>query len=128
MITIREKKGDRSREMTFRKVPLADVLRRVLRAWLDENHPGSPFTICGQGGSPFTRQMMTKAFRSAVEGSRWQVVQGYHVLRHSFASCFPKTAHSAQESGFSRPYVRSSRSGRRSSPRQAAPTTQRGMI
>jgi site-specific recombinase XerD len=30
--------------------------------------------------------MMTKAFRSAVERSRWRVVQGYHVLRHSFAS------------------------------------------
>ena len=85
-ITIREKKRDRSREMKFRTVPMADVLGRVLRAWLDENHPGGPFTLCGQGGSPFTRQMMTKAFRSAVKGSRWQVVQGYHVLRHSFAS------------------------------------------
>ncbi len=86
MITIREKKRERSREMTFRTVPIADVLRRVLRAWLDENHPGGPFTLCGEGGSPFTRQMMTKAFRSAVKGSRWQVIQGYHVLRHSFAS------------------------------------------
>jgi integrase len=30
--------------------------------------------------------MMTKAFRSAVKGSCWQVVQGYHMLRRSFAS------------------------------------------
>jgi site-specific recombinase XerD len=72
--------------MTLRTVPMADVLRRVLRAWLDENHPSGPFTICGQGGSPFTRQMMTRAFRSAVKGSFRQVVQGRHVLRHSFAS------------------------------------------
>jgi integrase len=86
MIAIREKKRDRSREMTFRTMPMASVLRRVLRTWLDENHPGGPYTLCGQGGRPFTRQMMTKAFRSAVKESPWQVVPGYHVLRHSFAS------------------------------------------
>ncbi len=85
-ITIREKKRDRSREMTFRTVPMADVLRRVLRDWLDENHLGGPYTLFGQGGRPFTRQMMTKAFRSAVKDTSWQLVQGYHVLRHSFAS------------------------------------------
>ena len=86
MITIREKKRDRSREMTFRTVPIAGVLRSVLRAWLDESHPAGPYMLCRQGGRPFTRQMMTKAFRSAVKESPWQVVQGYHVLRHSFAS------------------------------------------
>ena len=86
MITIREKKRDRSREMTFRTVPMADVLRGVLRVWLDENHSGGPYTLCGRGERPFTRQMISKAFRSAVKESPWQVVQGYHVLRHSFAS------------------------------------------
>jgi integrase len=30
--------------------------------------------------------MMTKAFRNALEGTQWEVVQGYHTLRHSFAS------------------------------------------
>ena len=30
--------------------------------------------------------MLAKAFRTAVEESPWRVVQGYHVLRHSFAS------------------------------------------
>jgi integrase len=86
MITIREKKRDRSRETTFHAVPMAGALRRVLRAWLDENHPGDPYTLCGQGRRPFTRQMTTKAFRSALKKSPWQLVQGYHVLRHSFAS------------------------------------------
>ena len=85
-ITIREKKRDRSREMTFRTVPMAARLRDVLREWLEADHPGGPYTICGRDGRPLTRQMMTKAFRSAVEESPWQVVQGYHVLRHSFAS------------------------------------------
>ena len=86
MITSREKKRDRSLEMTFRTVPMANVLNGVLRAWLNEDHPGGPYTLCGQAGRPFTLQMMTKAFRSAVKDSLWQVVQGYHVLRHSFAS------------------------------------------
>jgi integrase len=86
MITVREKKRDRSCEMTFRTVPMAEALKGVLRAWLGENHPGGPFTLCGHGGRPYTRQMMTKAFRSAAKDSPWQVVQGYHVLRHSFAS------------------------------------------
>jgi integrase len=85
-VTIREKKRDRSREMTFRTVPMADGLRAVLRTWLDEHHPGGPFTLCGRGGRPLTRQTLTKAFRSVVKGSPWQVVQGYHALRHSFAS------------------------------------------
>jgi len=85
-ITIREKKRDSSREMTFRTVPMSAGLRQVLREWLQDDRPGGPHTICGHGGRPLTRQAMTKAFRSAVDGSSWQVVQGYHVLRHSFAS------------------------------------------
>ena len=32
------------------------------------------------------RQALTKAFRAAVKDSPWQMVQGDHVLRHSFAS------------------------------------------
>ena len=62
-IMIREKKRDRSREMTFRTVPMATGLKDVLRAWLEADHPGGPYTICGRGGRPLTRQMMTKAFR-----------------------------------------------------------------
>ena len=85
-VTIREKKRDRSREMTFRTVPMADGLKSVLQVWLKEHHPGGAYTLAGHSGKPFTRQMLTKAFRSAVRGTDWEAVQGYHVLRHSFAS------------------------------------------
>jgi integrase len=85
-LTIREKKRDRSREITFRTVPLAPALAQLLQGWLDRDHPGGPHTICGRDGRPLSRQMLAKAFRTAVEESPWQVVQGYHVLRHSFAS------------------------------------------
>jgi integrase len=82
----REKKRDRTRELTFRTVPISSGLRQVLEAWLQSDHPGGAHTICSEGGRPLSRQMMTKAFRSAVEGSPWHVLPGYHVLRHSFAS------------------------------------------
>jgi integrase len=85
-VTIREKKRDRSREMTFRTVPMAHGLKEALRAWLDDYHPGGPYTLSVKDGRPMTRQALTKAFRAAVKESPWQMVQGYHVLRHSFAS------------------------------------------
>jgi len=85
-ITIREKKRDPTREMSFRSVPMSASLKEVLLEWLRADHPGGPYMICGRDGRPLTRQMMTKAFRSAVDGSSWRVVRGYHLLRHSFAS------------------------------------------
>jgi integrase len=85
-IMIREKKRDRSQEMTYRNVPMSAGLRQVLRQWLQDGHPGGPYTICCRSEEPLTRQMLTKAFRSAVKESSWQMVHWYHVLRHSFAS------------------------------------------
>ena len=57
-ITIREKKRDRTREMTFRTVPMSAGLKEVLRSWLQADHPGGPYTICGRGGRTLTRQMI----------------------------------------------------------------------
>jgi integrase len=70
VITIRENKRDRPREITFRSVPISARLRQVLRTWLQLEHPRGPCTICGHGRRPLTRQRMTKEFRSAVVGSR----------------------------------------------------------
>lgn len=83
-VTIREKKKDRSKELTFRTVPMSPAFRKVMQDWLRE-HPGGQFTICGQSGA-ISKQMAAKAFRLAVEGSKWDVLLGWHVLRHSFAS------------------------------------------
>jgi integrase len=85
-VTIREKKRDRTREMTFRTVPMADGLKSELQRWLKEHHPGGAYTLAGRGGKSLALQTLTKAFRSAVKDSSWQMMQGYHVLRHSFAS------------------------------------------
>jgi hypothetical protein len=85
-VTIREKKRDRSSEMTFRTQPMCVPLKEVLRRWFTHWHPGGPYAVCGRGGKVLSRQMLAKAFRLAVEGSPWAMMQGYHVLRHSFAS------------------------------------------
>jgi integrase len=84
-VTIREKKKDRSKELTFRTVPLTPSLKAVMQGWLAE-HPGGQHTVCTTSGRPVTVQMAAKAFRRAVDGSKWEVLLGWHVLRHSFAS------------------------------------------
>ncbi|WP_165231413.1 tyrosine-type recombinase/integrase [Aquisphaera insulae] len=86
VVTLREKKKDRGSELTFRTVPMAGELRAILREWLDSQHPGGPYTVCGKGGRPISVQMAAKAFRQALKGSPWAVAPGYHTLRHSFAS------------------------------------------
>jgi integrase len=84
-VTIREKKKDRAKELTFRTVPMTPALMAVMQEWL-AGHPGGQHTVCKGSGRPLTVQMAAKAFRLAVDGSKWQVLLGWHVLRHSFAS------------------------------------------
>jgi integrase len=85
MVRIREKKKDKSKALTFRFVPLPAPLQSVMKSWL-ENHPGGQFLICDESRSPLTPQMAAHHFRWAVEGSKWNVLRGWHVLRHSFIS------------------------------------------
>lgn len=84
-ITFREKKRDRSHELTFRSVPLAPFLAAQLRNWVAK-HPGGQHLICDELGRQLSLGQAARAFRSAVDGSKWEVLLGWHVLRHSFAS------------------------------------------
>ncbi len=85
MITIREKKRDRSKELTFRSVPMSPFLREVVQKWL-KGHPGGQLTICSEPGIPLSAQLAAHHFCWSVDGSKWEVLRGWHVLRHSFAS------------------------------------------
>jgi len=85
MVMIREKKKDRSKELTFRCVPMSPFLRDVMHDWL-KRHPGGQLTICSEPNLPLTAQLAAHHFRWAVDSSKWQVLKGWHVLRHSFAS------------------------------------------
>jgi hypothetical protein len=68
----------------------------VLKEWL-ERHPGGQ-TLFGQEeavtrsktkrstSTPLTRDEAHDHFKRTLAGSKWQVLRGWHVLRHSFAS------------------------------------------
>jgi integrase len=94
-ILIREMKRARG-ERTNRRVPLSPFLFQVLRDWLD-HHPGGRSLFCQlphvaysrkqrATPTPLTRNEAHDHFHRTVRGSKWSVLRGWHVLRHSFAS------------------------------------------
>jgi len=94
-VLIREKKRARGIRTT-RRVPLSSRLAEVLRGWL-EVHPGGQ-TLFGQetavvrsktkrsAATPLTRDEAHDHFKRTLSGGKWEVLRGWHVLRHSFAS------------------------------------------
>jgi integrase len=84
-VLIREKKKDRSKTETTRRVPLTPLLREALTGWLKLN-PGRPYTFCKTAGEQLTAQMMHHYLRWTLDKSDWKVIRGWHTLRHSFVS------------------------------------------
>jgi integrase len=82
-LTIREKKRAKGTRTT-RRVPLSTPLAAMLRKWLP-TRKGKPFRF-GPGDRPMTPQTTQHAFARVTEDSKWKVLKGYHVLRHSFIS------------------------------------------
>ena len=85
MVLIREKKKDRSKDMTFRSIPMSALLERTLRNWYAD-HPGGRFTFCQRADVKLTAARTSQHFRRVLDGSKWEVLSGYHALRHSFCS------------------------------------------
>jgi integrase len=94
-VMIRERKRRKDMAQTFRFVPLHSKLAKVMKAWFAV-HPGGPFTItaplCMAKRRPrATFSMMTPYemhhhFKQTLAMSKWKVIKGFHVLRHSFGS------------------------------------------
>ena len=84
-VTLREKKRNRDTAISFRSVPLNDELAPILEAWLND-HPGGHQLFCKNNGQPLDDRTSREAFAAATKNSKWSVLHGYHVLRHSFAS------------------------------------------
>jgi integrase len=94
-VLIREKKRARGNRTT-RRVPLSSRLAEVLREWLGR-HPGGQ-ALFGQeaavarsktkrsDATSLTRDEAHDHFKRTLAGSKWEVLKGWHVLRHSFAS------------------------------------------
>lgn len=85
VVRIREKKKDRSKESTFRHVPLSSLLRSAMKEWFAE-HPGGQVTFCEKPNVHLSPQMAAHHFIWAVEGTKWAHLRGWHSLRHSFVS------------------------------------------
>ena len=64
---------------------MADQLREALQEWF-KVHPGGPNTFCKTPNEPLTEAMATHYLRWTLDGSRWEVMRGFHCLRHSFIS------------------------------------------
>ena len=82
---------------TTRRVPLTPFLEQVFLEWLRTEHPGGRHMFCQktktghrpQEGEPAIPMAVDDAwthFVLTVKGSKWTVLRGWHVLRHSFAS------------------------------------------
>ncbi len=82
---------------TSRRVALSAFLTQVLRDWLAV-HPGGPhlftqnvhvFRSKKKRGTalPISHDEAHDHFKRTLAGSKWQVLRGWHALRHSFCSC-----------------------------------------
>jgi integrase len=84
-VKIRQKKRDKDKSFTYRDVPLHPRLAEVMREWFS-NHPGGQYAVCQPDGSRLTWNAASHHFKQTLANSKWAVVRGWHVLRHSFAS------------------------------------------
>ncbi len=84
-VVLREKKRSRAGD-TFRRVPLTPRLATTVRDWLAGRHPGGGFMFGRHRDRRLPSRLACQAFRAFCGGSRWQVLKGFHCLRHSFAS------------------------------------------
>jgi integrase len=84
VITIREKKRDKSKTTT-RRVPLTPFLKKVLATWMKQRAKGMTLFCKGEGEEITPREAMNY-FDRALRVSKWKVLRGLHVFRHSFCA------------------------------------------
>jgi integrase len=84
VVTIREKKRDRTK-LTTRRVPLTPLLKEVLADWMTRRGNGKTL-FCKPDGHAITADGARAAFLRCLRPSKWSVLKGWHVFRHSFIS------------------------------------------
>lgn len=84
VVTVREKKRDKSKTTT-RRVPLTPFLKEVLADWMSQRAKGKTLFCKGDGKEITPREAMNY-FDRALRVSKWSVLRGLHVFRHSFIS------------------------------------------
>jgi integrase len=84
IVTIREKKRDK-RKLTTRRVPLTPLVKEVLAAWMAERARGKTL-FCKSDGKEIMPREAHNYFQRGLRLSKWSVLKGWHVFRHSFIS------------------------------------------
>lgn len=91
VLIIHEKKRRRG-QISTRRVPMSALLKETLREWKEE-HPGGSYTFATADSlsQPLNTQAITRDaahhhFKSVLRDSKWNVIRGWHCLRHSFIS------------------------------------------
>ena len=82
-IVLREKKRVRGQRST-RCVPISPQLESILLEWFEKRPAGKYTFSCT--GSELTFDQGSCYFSRTVAKSKWRVLRGWHVLRHSFIS------------------------------------------
>jgi integrase len=86
VVLLREKKKSRGRE-TFRTVDMTVLVESVMREYFAARHPCGAYAFCITANKVIGDGTSRNAFRGVMESSsKWRVLRGYHVFRHSFAS------------------------------------------
>lgn len=89
-ITLHEKKRVRG-ALTTRRVPIAPPLRSVLEQWV-VSRPSKAYLFAQRGKDgavsevPLTKDEARHHFDWTLAKSKWKVLRGWHVFRHSFIS------------------------------------------
>ena len=84
VVTIREKKRDKSR-LTTRRIPMTPFLKEVLTDWMANRGKGKTL-FCKDDGKEITPREASNYFDRALRVSKWRVLKGLHVFRHSYLS------------------------------------------
>jgi integrase len=88
-VLIREKKKSRSKAMTYRRIDMSPLLERVMKRWVEAHIGGQHvFSQPDEKGrvTPLTIWQADHHLKKSLCGSKWQIIRGFHVFRHSFAS------------------------------------------
>jgi integrase len=84
IVTVREKKRDK-RKYTTRRVPISPILKDALTKWMVRREKAKTL-FCKDNGQEITPREASTYFTRALRTSKWSVLKGLHVFRHSFIS------------------------------------------
>lgn len=85
IVLLREKKRSHTNE-THRIVDMTEFVAVTMKEYFRTTHPGGEITFATVFNEPINDARAWKVFRTAVSGSKWHVLRGFHAFRHSFAS------------------------------------------